>query len=48
MPMWQYTIIHRQAGLSQAEIAALCAWTRDTARSLGLPAPSPSGKEEGE
>jgi hypothetical protein len=45
MPPWQYVIIHRQASLSQAEIAALCQWTRDTAMKLGLPAPTSPGKE---
>jgi hypothetical protein len=36
MPLWQYRILHREARLSEAEIAALCAWSQtESARLVG-------------
>jgi hypothetical protein len=36
MPLWQYTIVHRDARLSDGEISAICAWTRaEAAKSTG-------------
>lgn len=34
MPLWQYRILHREARLSEADIAALCAWSRHEATRL--------------
>ena len=34
MPLWQYRILHREARLSEADIAVLCAWTRHEATRL--------------
>jgi hypothetical protein len=34
MPLWQYRILHREARLSEADIAALCAWSRQEATRL--------------
>ena len=34
MPLWQYRILHRDARLSEADIAALCAWSRHEATRL--------------
>lgn len=39
MPMWQYRMLHRDARLSDASIAALCAWTTREAARLLEPAP---------
>ena len=41
MPPFQYLLIHRHAKLSKAEVDTLCAWTRDTAKKLGLPPVTP-------
>ena len=36
MPLWQYRILHPEARLGDADIAALCAWTRqEAARVVG-------------
>ena len=34
MPLWQYRILHREAVLSETDIAALCDWTRNEAARL--------------
>ena len=34
MPLWQYRILHREANLSETDIAALCDWTRNEAARL--------------
>ncbi len=34
MPLWQYRILHGEARLSEADIAALCAWSRHEAARL--------------
>ena len=34
MPLWQYRILRREARLSEADIAALCAWSRHEATRL--------------
>jgi hypothetical protein len=34
MPLWQYRILHREARLSEADIAALCAWSQGEAARL--------------
>lgn len=34
MPLWQYRLLHRSARLSDAHIAALCAWTQTEAARL--------------
>jgi hypothetical protein len=36
MPLWQYRILHREARLSEADIAALCVWSQtESARLVG-------------
>ena len=34
MPLWQYRIVHRRAVLSDAEITALCSWTKEESARL--------------
>jgi hypothetical protein len=34
MPLWQYRILHRGARLSDADVAALCAWSEHEAARL--------------
>ncbi len=34
MPLWQYRVLHREARLNEADIAALCAWSRHEATRL--------------
>ena len=34
MPLWQYTLAHRDAKLSKDEISAICAWTKQEAARL--------------
>ena len=34
MPPWQYRIAHADAGLSQADVDAICTWTSDEATRL--------------
>jgi len=34
MPLWQYRLLHPEARLREAEVAALCAWTQDEAARL--------------
>jgi hypothetical protein len=34
MPLWQYRLIHADARLSDADVAALCSWTRDESARL--------------
>lgn len=34
MPLWHYRVLHREARLSEADVAALCAWSRHEATGL--------------
>ena len=34
MPLWQYRLVHADAGLSDADIAVVCAWTKDESARL--------------
>lgn len=34
MPLWQYRLLHPEARLTEADIAALCAWSRQEATRL--------------
>jgi hypothetical protein len=34
MPLWQYRLVHADARLSDADIAGVCAWTKDESARL--------------
>jgi|SRR5579872_1726095 len=40
MPLWQYTLIHRNAVLSQADRDAICQWTESVDAAAATPSPS--------